>query len=399
MHVVVITGALSPYHLARMSAAERLMNSHSWRVTTIERVGYQAEYSFFGGAETLDITLNRAYTANHPSPTNRESEFQLRQLLSELHPECVVFGRSSPVYLSVLSWCVEREIPSVLLSASTVYDFKRDAWKEWIKARITQLFAAGFAGGSRQRDYLISLGMASDKVVPGYDVVDNVHFTTGADLARADAQCFRERLCLPENYFLACSRFVEKKNLFRLIEAYADYAKRIGSIAWNLVLVGDGSLRSQVEERIQSLGLTDRVVLTGLKPYEALPAYYGLANAFILASTSEQWGLVVNEAMAAGLPVLVSDRCGCATDLAQHGVNGFTFNPLDVQELAARMSDVASHDCDRTAMGMASREIISHWTPETFAAGLMKAVEHAMEAPRPKASILDKALLWALGPK
>jgi 1,2-diacylglycerol 3-alpha-glucosyltransferase len=59
----------------------------------------------------------------------------------------------------------------------------------------------------------------------------------------------------------------------------------------------------------------------------------GLASAFIQASTTEQWGLVVNEAMASGLPVLVSERCGCAPDLVKNGVNGYTFDPYDIKEI------------------------------------------------------------------
>ena len=111
----------------------------------------------------------------------------------------------------------------------------------------------------------------------------------------------------------------------------------------------------------------------------------------------EQWGLVVNEAMAAGLPALVSNRCGCAPDLVEEGRNGFTFDPYDAEELARLMLRVSSMSEDgRAAMGQASREIISRWTPETFATNLMKAVQIALNAPQPKATVVGRALLWVL---
>jgi glycosyltransferase involved in cell wall biosynthesis len=166
--------------------------------------------------------------------------------------------------------------------------------------------------------------------------------------------------------------------------------------AWDLVLLGDGELRAQVQRKILQLGISDAVWLPGFQQYGNLPGVYGLAGAFVHASTVEQWGLVVNEAMAAGLPVLVSDRCGCVPDLVQYGVNGFTFDPYDVEALANLMFHVSSDACDRAAMGRASQSIISQWTPEVFALNLELAVEAARSAPRLKARSLDRAALWFL---
>ncbi len=159
-------------------------------------------------------------------------------------------------------------------------------------------------------------------------------------------------------YFLASNRFIEKKNLPRLIEAYAGYREKAEKLKpeilkskisacqnvsvsdftpWDLVLLGDGALRPDLCRLISDLRLQDSVLLPGFIQYPELPTFYAHAGAFIHASTTEQWGLVVNEAMASGLPVLVSNRCGCAQDLVQEGVNGFTFDPYDVEQLAQLM--------------------------------------------------------------
>ena len=139
---------------------------------------------------------------------------------------------------------------------------------------------------------------------------------------------------------------MEKKNLPKLIEAYAEYRIRSESgsqkpevidskALWELVLLGDGPLKTDLRRLISDLRLNEHVHLPGFKQYEELPVYYGLAKAFVHASTTEQWGLVVNEAIASGLPVIVSNRCGCAPELVNG--NGFTFDPGNRHELVARL--------------------------------------------------------------
>jgi glycosyltransferase involved in cell wall biosynthesis len=111
----------------------------------------------------------------------------------------------------------------------------------------------------------------------------------------------------------------------------------------------------------------------GLKQVDELPACYAAADCFVLPSLSEPWGLVVNEAMASGLPVLISRRCGCARDLVREGENGFLFDPTRPDELARLMGLVADGGVDRAAMGAASRRIVSGFTVERFA---QRAVTH-----------------------
>jgi glycosyltransferase involved in cell wall biosynthesis len=159
------------------------------------------------------------------------------------------------------------------------------------------------------------------------------------------------------------------------------------------VLLGDGPLLPEVNQTIKRLNLSGTVHLHGFKQYSELPSYYGLAGAFVHASTSEQWGLVVNEAMAAGLPVIVSDRCGCAPDLVADGVNGYTFPPHDPDALAERLCLLTTAESTRATMGKASRDRIADWGPEAFAYGLEHAAHSALEAPSPSPNLLTKMLL------
>ena len=157
--------------------------------------------------------------------------------------------------------------------------------------------------------------------------------------------------------------------------------------------MGEGPLRETLNFQLSTLDLHAHVHLPGFKPYDELPVYYALANAFVHASTAEQWGLVVNEAIASGLPVIVSNRCGCVPELV--GDNGFTFDPLSEDELTARLLDMASlseHDLER--LGGASRRIAERFGPERFAKGLENAARMAIENHK-KFGVRDRAILLA----
>jgi glycosyltransferase involved in cell wall biosynthesis len=134
--------------------------------------------------------------------------------------------------------------------------------------------------------------------------------------------------------------------------------------------------------------------MPGFIQYPDLPEYYARAGAFVHASTTEQWGLVVNEAMASGLPVLISNSCGCAQDLVQDGVNGFTFDPTDVHQLAGLMASLSAFQSFRVSeFGAASRAIISDWGPERFAQGMKAAAECALKAGPKQAMLVDRVWL------
>jgi 1,2-diacylglycerol 3-alpha-glucosyltransferase len=136
------------------------------------------------------------------------------------------------------------------------------------------------------------------------------------------------------------------------------------------------------------------VHLPGFKPYDQLPVYYALANAFVHASTTEQWGLVVNEAIASGLPVIVSNRCGCVPELVNG--NGSTFDPTNENELATQLVEMAAlPDQERKDLGDNSYKIAANFAPERFGEGLERAASMAMGVPQKRLGIIDRALLLA----
>ena len=135
----------------------------------------------------------------------------------------------------------------------------------------------------------------------------------------------------------------------------------------------------------------------GFRQYGELPGYYAGAGAFIHPAHEEPWGLVVNEAMASGLPVLVSRRCGCAGDLVAEGENGFLLDPRDVGEMAGKLRQVAEMGREeRERMGKKSREILARYGPEQFAGGMEKAVEAGIRNGNGREGVIERLLLEGL---
>lgn len=393
MKLAVLFHRLGPYHHARLCALARhcaltgiefssIDNTYAW--DTIKGEGRYPVITLF---TDTDCALKPIH----------EITRQITRVLGTLRPDLVAIpGWSSPAALAAVTWCCSTNTPAILMSDSGEHDERRTWWKEWPKSRVVKLFSSALVAGKPHVDYASKLGLPRKFIFSGYDVVDNDYYSTQSDQARTTAASLRFQFGLPKNYFLASSRFIEKKNIVRLLQAYAAYIARTGEHAWHLVLLGDGPLKPTITDQIVFLGLGSRIIMPGFKQYDELPVYYGLAHAFVHASTSEQWGLVVNEAMASGLPVLVSERCGCAPDLVKNGVNGFTFDPYDVEEVTRRMLEISHGECDLVAMGQASRDIIRDWSPETFAVNMLKAAQTAIDAPRPKAGWLHRALLYVL---
>jgi 1,2-diacylglycerol 3-alpha-glucosyltransferase len=399
--VAVVFHHIGPYHHARLNAgADRLsVTSIEWSAT-----GYDTWGAADSPPQYRKISLFAEATDRYPTSGQRRRAFY--SALEQANPDVVaVNGWNNFGSLVAANCCMDRGIPMVVMSESARGDAPRTWRKEIIKRRIVDFYSAALVGGQRHVEYLIELGMPRERIFTGYDVVDNDWFARRAIEIRNShlrrgyggqaAFEIRKKYRLPENYFLASARFIEKKNLPSLIRAYAEYREKWkGETPWDLVLLGDGPLRDTLNTQLSTLNLHAHVHLPGFKQYDELPVYYALANAFVHASTTEQWGLVVNEAIASGLPVIVSERCGCVPELVRD--NGFTFDPKNDHELAAQMLKMALLTGEeRKAFADASYKIAANFVPERFGEGLEQAATTAIELRQKRFGVMDRAVLCA----
>ncbi len=366
-----------PYHLARLNSVGLLARERGLEVWGLELCAREDTYTWRVPQSPATFHRHTLFPGRALHEVSPPAQMHRTfACLEELRPQALaVAGYSLPFAWAALAWAKIRRRPVMVMGESTANDSPRLPARETLKRWLVSRFDAALVGGSPQQDYFHSLGLPKSRIFPGYDVVDNEHFFRGAEAARARAAELRAALGLPPSYFLAVCRFVPRKNLSGLLRAYARYRSLSASEPWGLVLCGSGPEEARIRREARSL---PGVHLAGFQQAETLPAYYGLARCFVLASlANEPWGLVVNEAMAAGLPVLVSRACGCRVDLVQEGVNGFTFNPHHPEALASLMLKMAAGEVNLEAMGAASRRVIANFTPEVFARNLFQALEAA----------------------
>ncbi|MEM7530787.1 MAG: glycosyltransferase family 4 protein [Chloroflexota bacterium] len=328
---------------------------------------------------------------------SQRSKHQLLQALDQFQPDVVaIIGYTGPVSRAALGWCRAHQRGAVLMLSSHAADYTRVWWKEWPKRQLVCLYDAAIVSGTRQADYARQLGLSPERIRTGYGVVDNEFWRNGAALVRANRQSGQRDDRYPIQFFLTACRFVPKKNLSGLLNAYAMYVAQAETNPWPLVIVGDGPLAPMLQQQVHDLNLTHLVHFPGYLSSTEMATVYGLASTFVLASAyAEQWGLVVNEAMAAGLPVLVSEICGCVPDLVLDGETGFAFDPGDGQALATLLGTFSSGGVDTAAMGEKAQRYIQHFSPAVFAQNLFVVAEQAIRhAERRRWSMWPSPYFW-----
>jgi glycosyltransferase involved in cell wall biosynthesis len=391
MKIAVFFNRFGPYHVARLKAAANYCD-----VVPIEISGENREYQWEKietGVLGNTITLFRDESKIGSSVLMKSIEDNL----NNVRPNAVAingwYDRSA---LAVLYWCLKTGTPVVVMSESSEADDKRIWWKEILKKRIVQQFDAALVGGIRHANYLKKLGLKNDQIFFGYDVVDNRYFEKEASRARDQSKLWRQKKTLPENYFLIVSRFIKKKNLPFVICAYKDYFNKARENAWHLYILGDGPLKEELLQMVIEMNLNDMVHFEGFKQYHELPIYYGLANAFVHVSTVEQWGLVVNEAMASGLPVIISDACGCVPELVHDNINGYIIDPYNREGLSEIFFSVSSSPNETCKMGEKSKKIIASFDSDAFGKGLFEAIGKATKSNRKKSGWITKFIIKGL---
>ena len=390
---------LGPYHVARLDSAVQAMGPLGWTVVALETAGSDSTYSWDRtDAGAADFTRKTIFPdqvfENIPSAEIKRGVFNA---LDQLRPAAMaIAGWGTVDARACLAWCKKNNALAIVMSETRVADGQRVWWKEWVKSRIVRQFDGALCGGGSHRNYLVELGIPKNRIEFGYNIVDNDFFKPSSNNLKT------------EPYFLSSNRFISRKNLVRLIQAYAKYVKSIqasgirvqgeeGTSIWPLVLLGDGELRGELMQHSSELGLTiveydegqdlkrnsykfktpadgGAVVLAGFRQIQELPEFYARAGAFIHPEMEEPWGLVINEAMAAGLPVLSSYNVGAAEELVVDGKTGYLFDPRNIDEMANAMSKVAGMTQEeQLTMGRAAFEMVERKAPaKAFGEGLAK---------------------------
>ncbi len=275
-------------------------------------------------------------------------------------------------------WAQSHKLPMLLWSESTANDHRRGRrGVEFMKVRFIRLCKGFVAAGKSSRDYLIGMGAPRERIFIAPDAVDVEFYAARAGEARQHPPEIHSRHALPSRYFLYVGRLVPEKGIFDLLAAYAKLEESERSQI-GLVFAGDGASRSKLAEQA-ALIRPGCVRLCGFVHREELPELYALAEALVFPTHSDPWGLVVNEAMACGLPIIASEVAGCVPDLVEKEKNGFVVSPGDIDELRRAMQVLLNNPATGREMGASSALRIQAFTPEACAEGFSRAVAFACD--------------------
>jgi glycosyltransferase involved in cell wall biosynthesis len=269
-------------------------------------------------------------------------------------------------------------VPFLLWCESTASD-KRN--RLWLVESLKQSFlndCNGFVVPGKSALAYVREMTGSQKIFVAPNAVDTKLFSAQSDLARTRADRLRGELGLPDRFFLYAGRLVKAKGVADLLEAYASLEAGLrGDLG--LVFAGDGPLRAELESLARSI-FPGSVHFAGFIHRDELAGYYALAECLVLPTHSDPWGLVVNEAMACGLPIICTRIAGCAADLVTS--NGRLVTAENVPELSAAMQEIAADLDLRMSMAAESRRLIKNYSPECCADGIARAALAARSSRR-----------------
>jgi len=379
--LVIVTEIIAPYRIAVFNAlaqhegidlkviflSETDPTLRQWRVCKDEiRFSYEVLPSWRFRAGGSHFLLNSGLSAS----------------LNEFSPDAIICGG----YNYIASWQAQlwarrRRVRFVLWSESNTQDARgRRKPVELLKAHFRERCDGFVVPGKSAFEYLCLLGAPAERIFAAPNAVDNMFFAAQAEEVKRQPAAFRETLGLPPRFILFVGRLVPAKGVFELFEAYAklesDLRTEVG-----LVFAGDGVSRehlTQLAKRIEP----GWVCFPGFAQREDLAGLYALAEGLVLPTHSDPWGLVVNEAMACGLPIIVSSVAGCAADLVEDGWNGYVVPPRDSEKLSVAINALVRQPELKQRMSARSSERIRNYSPEACADGLAAAAMSAVTGAR-----------------
>jgi len=342
----------------------------------------------FGHSVKWDVPLLDGYAwthvPNHGSGT--ESFFGLRnpglwKLIRNGRFDavlCYVSYRRATFWISFLAAKATRAAFLFGTDTITLAPLDGRMWKRPIK-RFTwpllfRLADQVIVPSSGTRELMLSLGIPEERVTLTPNIVENDWWI--AQSASVDRAAVRQSwgASADDMIVLFCAKLQAWKRPLDLLRAFAaaDLPRAF------LVVAGEGPLRPELESAAASLGIADRVRFLGFVNQRQLPAVYRAADLLVLPSEYDAFGLVINEAMLCGCPVVASDRVGAVRDLIESGQTGFVYRCGDVSELASLLRRLSTHDPPLSELGRAARSRMQSWSPRENIQATVNAITKAV---------------------
>jgi glycosyltransferase involved in cell wall biosynthesis len=350
----------------------------------------------FGVAFKWDLPLLEGYqyrilknVASSPSVTHYKGcdTPEIEAVLRELKIDVVIVnGWVVKSCLQALRAARKLRIPCIVRGEANNLR-QRPLWKRLLQRLLVRRYDAVLPIGKANRDFYGSHGVAEAKMFSAPYCVENQRFAQAAANLEPRRAEFRSRWGIPVDAvcYLYCGKFEQKKHPVELVEAFLHAVRTLRHTAGDsqpihLLMVGDGALRNHCETLAAGISPPTAVSFTGFLNQTQIVEAYVATDVLVLPSdTGETWGLVVNEAMACGLPAIVSDQVGCAADLVEDDVTGWTFEFGNWDQLTKQIVRLSSQGHKLSVMSDACRRLVVEYSPESAASGIAEAVRFAVQ--------------------
>lgn len=348
MKILVLHSRLSGYWMACMQAFVKEYDGH---FTVIRQQPSPNAPFQFESTDTISL---------HSFEDFNKQEF--KDFCKNVNPDLVyVSGWTKQTYLSVAKYYFDRNIP-VLCGLDNQWKgtIKQYVGYPLLKHILSRRFTHLFIPGLYQFETARKLGFSKDKIITGLYSADVPLFSKVLK-EESDKEFPRS--------FLFVGRLVERKGINELIMAFKKLKKETGT-NWSLTIVGNGPLKEEIAQH-EEIDLRDFV-----QP-EELPDLMKAHGAFVLPSTIEPWGVVIHEAVAAGMPIVSNPQCGATTAFLRNGYNGFVTEAGNIDSLYKGMLQITQKtSCELYRMGRRSAELSLQYTPESWASTLYQLISN-----------------------
>lgn len=376
------------YWPARLNALNTFLTDKGFEFFVVEIAGEGSPYNFAGENHSHPDYWHCLFPDKKMEEISASiANKALIRKLDELMPDIVFSGAIAfPSGAASVCWANKNRKKVVIFDDARLTDVPRSLLVEYIKKNIYSCVDAIFCPSPAWIDSFNHFGFNREQLFYGVDVVDNIFW--------ARSEYPSESSPVGSKYFLTVGRQIPKKNFIFLLRSYNKYVMNVTD-PLHLVFVGDGPEHEQLRSLVRVNDLNNLVHFYPFMSQKELKPFYHNASWFILPSRfGETWGLVVNEAMASGLPVLVSEQVGCASSLVKEGENGYTFSPEDENELSGLLFKMGNLNNDkRKDMGLRSMEIINEWGLDRFFIGAFEAIKYVSSHDLKKPGLISRLIL------
>lgn len=387
MKIIALHTDFRIYWPARLKALSKALHKCGDSLDVIEIAGAGSPYAFAGNNDTSGINWHVLFPERKPEDLEgRTIRKKLFKLLDEKKPDVIISGAIAyPSGALAVQYGQRYGTRIIAFDDAKMAAVPRSGLVNFIKKAIYSGVDAMFYPAPDWASTGYFWGFNDNQMFYGVDVVDNDFWSKPTTLKYEWGK-----------YFVAVGRQIPKKNFVNILKAFSIYLNNVGNHdAYNLVLIGEGEEHQNLVDYANENYIKDKVFFIPFLPQAELQAVYQNAEALCCCSdVTETWGLVINEAMACGCPILASKQCGASSTLVEEGVNGYTFDCNDINLLSQRMAAfTAFSDNDKTKMRESSLQIIQEWGLPKFVDGAISAIDSVITSGKRHASFPDNLII------